>query len=470
MKTFNVLDFGAAGDGTTLDTDALQKAIDSASAHAAAAGGVTKSRVLLPGKKKFLVGCLTLRSNIDFHLADDAQLLVSTTRTDYHETSHGSHGGDGPGVLTGDNLRNLSFSGTGIINGRSPDFMDHFDSVNEWWRPKSWRPRLLLLTGCQDLELQGITIKDAPSWTVHLLGCQRVLIDAITIANQLDVPNCDGIDPDHCQDVEIKNCHITCGDDGIVIKTTRQPPPAPGAPDYGPSENIRISDCTIRTQDSCLKIGTETVSDIRNIRFERCKLLDGCRGICIQLRDQGNISNIDFRDITFTARYFSDPWWGRGEGISFTAIPRTFGSPLGKLSNVRVANVTGRCENSARIDAAASGFISDILFDNVHLTLDRWTKYKGGVFDNRPTKALEDIEPHNTPAFFVRHAANVTLQNCRADWGNNIPDYFSYALEMQNSVGVRHPGFIGHAAHPDRDPAMMTKIVERVPLKIVLPT
>ena len=205
------------------------------------------------------------------------------------------------------------------------------------------------------------------------------------------MPNCDGIDPDHCRDVEIKNCHITCGDDAIVIKTTRQPI------DYGPCENIRVSDCILETQDAGLKIGTETTRDIRNLTFQRCKIITSSRGIGIQLRDEGNISNITFKDITFTSRYYSAPWWGRGEAISLTAIPRAARPPtasaradgasptqpaaqttdtasaLGTLSNIHFQNITGTSENSLRIDGTAQSPIQNISLDNLHLTLRRWT-------------------------------------------------------------------------------------------------
>jgi polygalacturonase len=67
-----------------------------------------------------------------------------------------------------------------------------------------------------------VTLNQAPSWTLHLVGCEGVLVDNVKIRNQLDVPNCDGIDPDHCRDVEIRNCHIVCGDDAVVVKATRQ--------------------------------------------------------------------------------------------------------------------------------------------------------------------------------------------------------------------------------------------------------
>ncbi len=190
----------------------------------------------------------------------------------------------------------------------------YYDKPNEWWIPKKWRPKLFVLTKCNDLKMLNITINKAPWWSVHMLGCENVLIDGIKIDNNTDVPNCDGINPDHCRNVEVRNCEISCGDDGIAVKTTRQ------TEDYGPSANINIHDCLLATHDSGLKIGTETTKDIYNVVFERCKIKTSCRGLNIQLRDEGNIYNIVFRDITFTTSYYSAPWWGRGEAISFTAI------------------------------------------------------------------------------------------------------------------------------------------------------
>jgi polygalacturonase len=169
-------------------------------------------------------------------------------------------------ALTALGAHGLRITGTGTIDGRSREFMTGFDAENEWWRPGPFRPRLFVLTGCKDLELQDVLLRQAPSWTVHLVGCEHVLIDRVRIDNQLDVPNCDGIDPDHCRDVEIRGCHIVCGDDGVVVKTSRQ-----GAA-YGPCANIVVKDCEIETQDAGVKIGTETTQDIHDIRFERCKI------------------------------------------------------------------------------------------------------------------------------------------------------------------------------------------------------
>ena len=122
--------------------------------------------------------------------------------------------------------------------------MKSYDAPNEWWLPGPFRPKLFVLTGCKDLEVRDITFAEAPNWGLHMLGCDGVLVDNVKVRNLLDVPNCDGIDPDHSRNVEIRNCDLVCGDDGIVIKCSRQ------SIDYGECANIHVHDCTIETQDA----------------------------------------------------------------------------------------------------------------------------------------------------------------------------------------------------------------------------
>jgi polygalacturonase len=414
-KIFDVSKYGATGDGRTLDGPAIQRAIDAAAAYGLGA------QVLVRGGRKYVIGTLELKGAIDFHLADDAELLLSTRHEDY---SHDA-------AIIANGARGLQITGTGSIQGRARDFMERYDAENEWWIPKEWRPKMFRLTSCRNLEVRDITFAEAPNWGLHLLGCEDVLVDRIKVRNLLDVPNCDGIDPDHSRRVEIRNCDLKCGDDAIVVKASRQ------TVDYGESAYISVRDCIIETQDAGLKIGTETTSDVHDVRFERCKIRTSSRGLCIQLRDEGSVYNIAFQDIEFVSRYYSDPWWGRGEAISFTAIPRNKGAKLGSLHHISVKNVTGHAENSVRIWGSPEAHAHDVILDNVDITLKPPKRYRGGVYDNRPTSSMTPIEEHRTSGFSVHDADSILLRDCTLRWDKERPPYFGDAIEQEATTRVK---------------------------------
>lgn len=430
-RVFDVTNYGAVGDGKTLDTQAIQRAIDEA------VESNSEARVLLRGGKKYLVGTLELKGGIEFRLADDAQLLLSSRREDYK----------GAAAIVATGAHGLRISGTGSLQGGATTWMERYDEASEIWVPKRWRPKMFVLTECRDLEVKDITIAEAPDWGLHLLGCDGVIVDNLKVRNLLNVPNCDGIDSDHSRNVEIRNCSIVCGDDAVVVKTSRQPK------EYGPAANVWVHDCVMETQDAGVKIGTETTSEIFNVRFERCSIKTSSRALCIQLRDEADVHDIVFKDITFASRFYSDPWWGRGEGISFTAIPRTEKTKLGKLFGVRVENVTGSAENSIRVCGSADCHVKDIEMQRVSVTLDRTTGYRGGLYDNRPSfedfGAGRGILPHDAPGISLENADNVVLRDCRVSWGGERRGEFSYAVEAKDCPGLKIEGLEGEAARPE---------------------
>jgi hypothetical protein len=437
-RDFNVKNFGAIGDGIAVDTSAIQKAIDTAGAWG---GG---ARVLLPGGKRYLIGSLMLKSGIDFHLAEDTRLIASPNPLHYPSAL--------AAILMAEKAVGLKISGSGYIDGQAMKFMSAYSETDERWEPKPFRPRMFRLTACSDLEISGISFGNSPEWGLYMLGCERILVDGITIRNQFDVPNCDGIDPDRCRDLEIRNCDIECADDAIVIKASEQ------AVDYGPTRNVVVKDCKMKSRDSGIKIGTETAGDISNVRFERCKVINGGRGPTITHRGGGEIHDIEFSDIEVTAEHHAARWWGWGEAVSLTVRSRVLGKKVGRLHDIRIRNVRGKAENSVRVEGTKDNPIENVLLDNVDITIDRWTKYPGGKFDNRSTSAdVPGLEPHATPVYSIRNADHVLLRDCKARWGTNIQDYFGCAVEAENVRDLALTRFSGEAAHPERDEAVTVK-------------
>jgi hypothetical protein len=140
---------------------------------------------------------------------------------------------------------------------------------------------------------------------------------------------------------------------------------------------------------------------------------------------------------------------GYGGAIHISVRPRVAGARVGTLRDVRLRNVRGRAENSVRIDGSPDNLIEDVLLDDIDMTIDRWTTYPGGNFDNRPTMAgVEGLEPHDTPVFSIRNASRVLMKDCKATWGKRREPYWGPALEVENVKYFQLTGFKGEASDP----------------------
>jgi len=414
MGQFNVIDYGAAGDGQTLCTSRLNAAIQAAETS----GGGT---VVVPAGR-FLTGTLTLKSHVHLHLEAGAVLLGSDRRDDYESFDvAGEYASGASGfLLQAFDAEDVTISGPGEIDQRGRLFMDGWrdtDTQRYIRQPKDWRPRMVGFYGCRRVTFRDVTLRDAASWCVHLTGCDDVVITGCRILNDLRIPNCDGIDPDHRTNVRISDCHIEAGDDCIVVKATR------GGYEQGfrGSHNIVVSNCTCVSTSAAIKIGTESHADMTHILVTNCVIRRSSRGLAIQLRDHGNVENVIFSNCTVETRLFSEHWWGRAEPIYVTSLPRTDETKVGSVRHVRFSNILCRSENGAFIagcETAAGKSIDDVVLDNVRLELDRWTKWPGGQHDRRPIKGGEHtgISDHPTVGVFVENADGVQLREVDVVW------------------------------------------------------
>ena len=423
QNTYDILTFGAKGDGVTDDAVAIQKAIDRCSAEG---GGI----VLFPRNRVFLSGPVELKSNVELHLDATAMLKANPNESIYKLSAFGENRGEGMLWLWAKDAENISITGKGTIHGNGIAFMgaeleDSYELkplADQTFDP---RPHVLTLTNVQNLTIRDVTIKEGAYWTVHLIGCNEAVIDGINLLNNLKIRNGDGIDLDHSKHVRIANCHITSGDDCICLKNRRE------FEQYGSCHDIVVTNCVMSSRSCAIKIGSENMDSIYNVVFDNCIITGSNRGLGIQNRDEGTVTDVVFSNIQLDCRLWSDVWWGKAEPIYVTSYPRANGNHkdanwrfpkgqiegrCGEVSRIYFNNITALSENGCFVGGDVPGKVKDIYFNNVRVKLNYPLSivHYSLSMDKRPCKgegfikvSAEELLKAKVPV--ITENANVTI-------------------------------------------------------------
>jgi polygalacturonase len=453
QKIYNVKDFGAAGDGKTDDAVAIQKAIDACSA----AGG----RVLFPASHIFMAGPFNLKSNIDFHVEAGATVLANPDEKRYTKSAFRQNPGEGTIWIGGENLHDVTISGTGRIDGNGISFMGK--ELDDSYELKPFtvqdpRPHVLTIIGGNNIRIKDVHIGNSAYWTIHLVGCNDVVISGITLLNSLKVRNSDGIDLDHSRNVRISDCYIESGDDCICLKNRRE------FEEFGSCENITVTNCTMTSRSCAIKIGSENMDTIRQVLFNNCIIKKSNRGVGIQNRDEGVVTDVVFSNMIIEGHLFSDVWWGKAEPIYITAYRRakinhkdaswrfpkgaTEGK-VGEVKNIYFTNIKCTSENGVYVSAETADKISNIVFDEVDVVIEKTTSIAGGVYDRRPAN-VEGFVKGRTSGFYFDAARNITVRNSSVQWGKSTAPYFAHALESHAVQQLKLVNFDGKSCFPHK--------------------
>ena len=380
---YDPIDYGALADGVSDDTLAIRTAIEKANIN----NGIvvfSKGRVYRSGLIELLDNTtlcleegskLMMTDNLDLCSNGQAQAIKPLEKPTYEDCYY--NGMPNKFFIYAKGKKHIRIVGDGVIDGNEEIF---YGEKNEHHIDGYFYPRvpMLFFEDCNDVLINKVKLQRSAFWTVHLVGCNGVVVDGITIENNRTFANSDGIDPDHCKNVIIKNSKISAADDCIVLKTTE------AYKKYGSSECIEVFNCSLSSTSAAIKIGTETCSDFNKIYFHDCNIKDSNRGISIQLRDEGNITHCIFENIYMETKRFEDVyWWGKGEGIAVTAVRRNKDTKLGQISRCEFQNVIMKSENGMFI-FSEDHHMDHILLDTISLELVDVTSYKKDFHDLRP--------------------------------------------------------------------------------------
>jgi polygalacturonase len=380
-RDFNVLQFGAKADTSTDSSDAISKAI----AACSAAGG---GRVVIPAGQ-FLTGPIRLKSRVNLYLSEGAVLKFVTdprrylpvvfTRWEGTELMNYS-----PFIYAFEE-QNLAITGTGTLDGQADDmhwwnwrtsaatarqrlmdFGSKGTPVSErvFGEGSNLRPNFIQPYRCQNILIEGITIRNSPMWEIHPVLSSNITVRGVTIMSL--GPNNDRCNPESCRDVLIEQCTFTTGDDCIALKSGRNDD---GRRVGVPVENVIVRNCTMKDGHGGVTIGSEISGGARNIFAERCTMdsprLDRALRIKTNSVRGGVVERVFMRDVT--VGQVADAV----VTIDFTYEEGDRGTHPPVVRNVAVRNVTSRKSNySLLLRGYPHAPISDVrltdcVFDNV---------------------------------------------------------------------------------------------------------
>lgn len=296
-RIFNVTDYGAKPDGVTNNSEAFRKAIQECTAQ----GG---GKVLVPSGQ-YLTGPIHLKSNVNFHLAEGAEILFTKDKSAYLPLVHTSYEGmelmNYSPLIYAYGQKNIAVTGKGVFNGQA--------SNENWWpwagknvygykegdprqHDKKNLPRLRQMVAngipveerifgedhqlrptffepfeCENVLVEGVTFTNAPFWIIHPIKCNNVTVDGVTVRSH--GPNNDGCDPEYSKNVHIKNSVFDTGDDCIAIKSGRN---NDGRRVAIPSENIVVENCEMKDGHGGVVMGSEISAGVRNVFVRNCRM------------------------------------------------------------------------------------------------------------------------------------------------------------------------------------------------------
>lgn len=275
---YDVRDFGAVGDGKTINTSAIQDAIQKCHLN----GG---GRVLITDGV-YKSGSFALRSNVELYIDKGAVLLGSENLEDYPDYKDMAHATwyklprkSSSCFIFADECENIGIAGEGTIDCNGENFVEYCGKLGWSYKRKSLKtpPRVVLFCGCKNIKVSDVKLVNQPAgWGYWVHDCDDVIFERVFINSNLEYPNNDGIHINCSRNVFVSDCDISCGDDSIAVRAN-----SVSLAECKPCENIRVDNCRFTSYSAGVRIGWMNDGVIRNCKFTNIKMVDTTVGVSI---------------------------------------------------------------------------------------------------------------------------------------------------------------------------------------------
>lgn len=416
----NVKDFGAAGDGVTLDTAAIQSALD--------AGGI----VHFP-EGTYLTGSIYLRSNGGLDLAPGAVILASPDPAHYNaddfipenrvfasEKVSGSH------LVIAHNVDNVIIRGGGRIDGNRPAVLNQPDPAN----PKrflitGWRmAQMIFFVNSSNIIIEDVYLTESQYWTCFLHGCDYVKIRGVRIENNFGTLNGDGIDVDCCRFVTISDCIIRSADDCITLRGCDA---ALGG--SRPCEYVTVSNCILSTRCNAFRIGVGN-GLVRRCNLSNIIIRDTRTAICLVSQYSISSPGVQIEDIMFSSIYLDCVRF-----FNIATTPRGLRPEKAKvIRRISFNHLRGSAETGSVIQGSFKGYVQDITFNDVKFDYRPSVNVNPKVPENGYGEFIRDGNP--PAAFYLHNADDVKFKNCCINFPENDEGYLYSIMSINSSFDV----------------------------------
>lgn len=355
-----ITEYGAVADGKTLNTNAIQTAIDQCMAD----GGGT---VVIP-EGSFLSGAVFLKQGVNLHIEKGGVLKGTVNPDDYPQVLTRWEGIECEWTSAFINVIDRSgfkLTGEGTVDGSGDQWMEKYPRGSK--KLKVGRPRLIAIQNCSDVLVSEITLKNQACWGLFILYSNHVIAENLTIRAEHNIISSDGIDIDSSKDIYISGCDIDVNDDCISIKSGKD---EDGRRVNRPAEEILIEKCRFRYGHGGVAMGSEMSGGIRNVEIRNC-IMEANNWAPIRFKSQpsrgGVVENITYRDLklqdTQKAFEFNMEWRMRPP-------IKPPSDPLPIVRNINIINVTGTVQTVGDMHGLKDSPIENVTFTNCEISAD----------------------------------------------------------------------------------------------------